>query len=203
MSMDPLFHINVPFNHIRLESSSSNDSLPSVEEETSAFLEQADEIAFDLNELRHRVPPQLRFFATRPDVIIPQKRSVGWDLFTLPQFNYTIPVGQSRLIPLGVAFGFPEGYYGQLFSKSGLAFQDGIYVQGGVIDPDYNGDINVLLHNFGTRPFHLRPAICVCQMILLRYQYTITDLVPVSNIKQLRNSLLVSHRSSIGLGSRQ
>ncbi len=190
MSYEPLFHLDLPFQHDRMDSHSSNESLPSVEEETNAFLEQADEIAIDLKQLYHS-RPQLRFFKSRHDIVDPLKRSVGWDLFTLPHFHCVIPVGQSRLIPLGVAFGFPKGYYGQLMSKSGIAFQDGIYVQGGVIDPEYDGDVNVLLHNFGTRTFYIRQKMAICQMILLRYQDTIQELVPVSTIKQLRNRFMI------------
>lgn len=190
MSYEPIFHLDLPFEHDRMASNSSITSFPSVEEETDAFLDQANEIAIDLRQLYHS-RPQLRFFKSRHDIVDPLKRSVGWDLFTLPHFHCIIPIGESRLIPLGVAFGFPTGYYGQLMSKSGIAFQDGIYVQGGIIDPEYDGDVNVLLHNFGTRPYHVKPTTVICQMVLLRYQDTIQELVQVSTIKQLRNCLFI------------
>ncbi len=190
MSYEPIFHLDLPFQHDRMASNSSITSFPSVEEETDAFLDQANEIAIDLRQLYHS-RPQLRFFKSRHDIVDPLKRSVGWDLFTLPHFHCIIPIGESRLIPLGVAFGFPTGYYGQLMSKSGIAFQDGIYVQGGIIDPEYDGDVNVLLHNFGTRPYHVKPTTVICQMVLLRYQDTIQELVQVSTIKQLRNRFLI------------
>ena len=196
MSDEPIFHLNLPFDHERTDSMSSMGSVPSVEEETNAFLEQAAEIALDLKQLS----PQFRFFKSRQDIVSPFEWSVGWDLFTLPQFHCTIPPGESRLIPLGIAFGFPKGYYGQLFSKSGLAFQHGLYVQGGVLEPDYDGDINVLLHNFGKRPFHVRPVMVICQMILLRYQDTVNQLQEVSNIKQLRNRFLIPQRVASRFG---
>lgn len=184
MSFEPVFHLD--------EEMSNADSLPSVDEETEAFLEQAAEIARDVKHF-YPVPyiPQLRYFKSRHEIVDPLKRSVGWDLFTLPNFHCTIPVGESRLIPLGIAFGFPPGYYGQLVSKNGFAFQDGIYVQGGVLATEYDGDVNVLLHNFGTRPFHIKPNMALCQMILLRYQDTIQELQQVSTVKQLRNSLFI------------
>lgn len=188
MSDEPIFHCDLFYDHDR---SRSNSSHLSVDEECDSFIEEAQDIRLQVYEM-NATKPMLRFFKSRPDIIIPQKasrKSVGWDLYTLPNFNCTIPVGQSRLIPLGIAFGFPDGYYGQLVSRSGLAFQDGIYVQAGVIDPDYDGDINVLLHNFGKRTFHVNGNMRICQMLLLRYA-PINDFIEVNSSKQLRNRIL-------------
>lgn len=192
MSDEPMFHFDMSFDHDRTCSTSSHKS---VDEECEAFIEEAKDIRAMVWEMN--APKEiLKFFRSRPDIIMPRKasrKSVGWDLYTLPNFNCMIPVGQSRLIPLGIAFGFPDGYYGQLVSRSGLAFQDGIYVQGGVIDPDYDGDIHVLLHNFGKRTFHVNSNMRICQMVLLRYS-TINDLVEVAYSKQLRNRFLEGTR---------
>ena len=55
MSFEPVFHLD--------EEMSNADSLPSVDEETEAFLEQAAEIARDVKHF-YPVPyiPQLRYF---------------------------------------------------------------------------------------------------------------------------------------------
>ena len=41
----------------------------------------------------------------------------------------------------------PEGYYGQLMSKSGLTVLYELEVKAGVIDPDFTGNIGVILKN--------------------------------------------------------
>ena len=41
----------------------------------------------------------------------------------------------------------PEGYYAQLMSKSGLMVLYELEVKAGVIDPDYIGNIGVVLRN--------------------------------------------------------
>ena len=61
--------------------------------------------------------------------------------------NYLVhPKGQV-LIPIQIRLGIPPGYYGRITSKSGLAMQHRIHVGAGVIDPDYTGEIKVLLIN--------------------------------------------------------
>ncbi len=196
MSDDPIFHYNVPFYHDRSDSTNSHLSL---DLQTVSFIEGADEIRSAIMESNNQnQKPKLKFYKYREDMQIPKKatkQSVGWDLFTMPNFNCIIPVGQSRMIPLGIAFCFPDGYYGQLQSRSGLAFQHGVYVQAGVIEPDYDGDIYVLLHNFGKRPFHVYPNTRICQLILLRYENTIQDLIEVSEVERLKKGLFVNSGS--------
>ena len=41
----------------------------------------------------------------------------------------------------------PEGYYAQLMSKSGLTVLYELEVKAGVIDPDFTGNIGVILKN--------------------------------------------------------
>ena len=46
----------------------------------------------------------------------------------------------------------PEGYYAQLMSKSGIMVLYELEVKGGVIDPDYTGNIGVVLKNNSKDP---------------------------------------------------
>ena len=164
--------------------SCSTNSYRSVDDECDSFIEEARDIR---KKLVQSTKPQLKIFKYRHNVITPRKATIGWILYTLPEFSCTIPVNQSRLIPLGIAFSFPKGYFGQLQSRPGLAFQHGVYVQGGTIEPDYDGDIYVLLHNFGKRPFQVYPNVRICQLVLLRYENTIQEITEVSDSKLLRS----------------
>ena len=65
--------------------------------------------------------------------------------------------GEQRLITTGLALVVPEGHYGQLHPRSSLA-KKGIVVEAGVIDADYRGPIQILLHNQSTEPFTFNPA---------------------------------------------
>ena len=64
--------------------------------------------------------------------------SVGYDLFTPVSFVLR-PKEQSTVFT-DIAVCIPEGYYGQIAAKSGLAALHEIDIRAGVIDPDYTGE---------------------------------------------------------------
>lgn len=90
--------------------------------------------------------------------------SVGYDLKITEDF--TIPQG-GCFIDVGVGVLCPDGFYGQLFSRSGLA-KRGIITLGGVIDPDYRGSIGVILHNNGPE-YPVRKGDAITQLVFLKY----------------------------------
>ena len=71
--------------------------------------------------------------------------SVGLDFYS--PADYIIPPHNQLLIPTHIKLQIPFGYYGRLASKSGLAILHQLHVGAGVIDPDYAGEIMVLLIN--------------------------------------------------------
>lgn len=56
------------------------------------------------------------------------------------------PLGRA-VVPTGVRMKIPEGYYGRIAPRSGLAHKYGIDVLAGVVDSSYRGEIKVILHN--------------------------------------------------------
>ena len=78
-----------------------------------------------------------------------QSKSVGLDLYS--PTNVLIPAHDKVLVDLRIALQIPMGYYGRIASRSGLAIHHHIHVGAGVVDPDYNGSIHVLLMNFVLR----------------------------------------------------
>lgn len=78
-------------------------------------------------------------------------KDAGYDLFAL---DYTtIKPFERKLIKTGIAMEIPEGYYGRIAPRSGLALKQGICVMGGVIDSSYRSDIGVILLNLQCWPF--------------------------------------------------
>ena len=51
----------------------------------------------------------------------------------------------------------PEGFYGRIAPRSGLACKKGIDVMAGVIDSGYRGEVKVLLINFNFEGYNLKP----------------------------------------------
>ena len=90
--------------------------------------------------------------------------SVGLDFYS--PANYIIPPYSQLLIPTQIKLRIPLGHYGRLASKSGLAILHQLHVGAGVIDPDYMGEIMVLLINTTS---HVHPIIKgdpIAQLIL-------------------------------------
>ena len=73
---------------------------------------------------------------------------------------------QRALVRTGLAVAVPEGYYGRIAPRSGLATKNGIDVLAGVIDADYRGEIKCLLYNTGDETVELPAQTKICQLII-------------------------------------
>lgn len=92
---------------------------------------------------------------TNPKAIIPTRAHKG-DIFDLYSCEDVIlKPGKKVLIDTGIAFEFPEGYAGRMYSRSGLSFKKGIILLNsvGIIDGGYRGSIKVGLLNIGLENF--------------------------------------------------
>ena len=90
--------------------------------------------------------------------------SIGLD-FSSPA-DYIIPPHSQLLIPTQIKFQIPLGHYGRLASKSGLAILHQLHVGAGVIDPNYTGEIMVLLINTVPRVHPIKKGDPIAQLIL-------------------------------------
>jgi len=80
--------------------------------------------------------------------------------------DMTIAPGQRALVKTDLSIMCPEGTYGRIAPRSGLALKKGIDVGAGVIDSDYRGPVGILLFNLGTDPFEVKKGDRVAQLIL-------------------------------------
>lgn len=74
-------------------------------------------------------------------------------------------------VPTGLYVEIPEGYEIQVRPRSGLAARFGITVLNtpGTIDPDYRGEIRVILVNLSNEEFILQPAERIAQLIVAQF----------------------------------
>ena len=79
----------------------------------------------------------------------------GYDLFSTDYV--TLEPFQRRLISTGINVEIPEGFYGRIAPRSGLACKKGIDVMAGVIDSGYRGEVKVLLINLNFEGYNLKP----------------------------------------------
>ena len=90
--------------------------------------------------------------------------SIGLDLFT--HIDVFIPAKQQVLIHTDLILVPTQGYYICIASKSGLAFKYRLTVEGGVIDPDYRGNVGVLLRNNSDIGHTLEEGEAIAQVIM-------------------------------------
>jgi dUTP pyrophosphatase len=76
------------------------------------------------------------------------------------------------MISLLLKIKMPEGMEGQIRSRSGLANKYGVFVLNspGTVDPDYRGEIKVLLANMGHLPFDISEGDRIAQLVFSRYE---------------------------------
>lgn len=112
-------------------------------------------------------PSVLSFKKLDPRAILPTRGSAsaaGLDLYAIE--GLTIPAGERCLARTGLAVAIPEGYYGRVAPRSGLATKNGLDTLAGVIDADYRGEIGCLLYNAGSEAIHLAAGSKICQLII-------------------------------------
>lgn len=93
-------------------------------------------------------PETVQFKKLHPDAIIPTRgtsHSAGFDLYALKDMIITGGCG-NVIIPTGIAVQLPEGTYGRIAMRSGLAVKQHLSVSAGVIDVDYTGEIGVVVY---------------------------------------------------------
>jgi len=74
----------------------------------------------------------------------------------------------------------PEGTYGRVAPRSGLAWKHHIDVGAGVIDADYRGNVGVVLFNHSEKDFPVQVGDRVAQLILERI--IVPDVVEVQEL---------------------
>lgn len=106
------------------------------------------------------------FSSTRGDIMLPTQSSsmaAGWDLYS-PQ-TAIIEVNEFIEINTHVKIStFPPGTFGKIEGRSGLG-RRGITPFCGVIDPDYEGELSVILENRSKTPYTVNKGDKIAQLI--------------------------------------
>ncbi|MGC8767138.1 MAG: dUTP diphosphatase [Brevinematia bacterium] len=111
----------------------------------------------------------------REGAILPDyktKFSAGMDLHACLSQDVVINPGEIKLIPTGISIELEDGYEAQVRPRSGLALKYGITVLNtpGTIDPDYRGEVMVILINLGKEPFVVTNGMRIAQMVISKFE---------------------------------
>ena len=128
------------------------------------------------------------------DAIVPTRGSdgaVGYDLYSSEDAIVPNQAGRA-LVGTGITVVLPPGVYGRVAPRSGLAVKHCINVGAGVIDPDYTGEIKVVLFNHGMNDFEIKKGDRIAQLVLER-----CETPPIEEISIVEDT----ERGSGGFGS--
>jgi len=120
---------------------------------------------------------------TTPNAKLPTRGSAfsaGYDLYSSER--KVIPARGKALVDTGISIAVPQGTYGRIAPRSGLAAKHSIDTGAGVIDADYRGKVFALLFNFSDADFTVEEGDRVAQLII--EQIRNPDVVEVEDLEE-------------------
>ncbi len=112
----------------------------------------------------------------KAEAVLPTSGSrcaAGYDLYACLDGDgeVIIPRHHTVRIGTGLAFALPEGTFGAVFARSGLAAKEGLRPANcvGVIDSDYRGECIVAVHNDSGEERVVRTGERIAQLVLLPF----------------------------------
>ncbi len=106
----------------------------------------------------------------------------------------TLRHGEITVVSTGLRIAIPDGYCGLVIPRSGLAAKCGVTVVNapGLIDPDYRGEIKVIMTTLSMEPVELCARDRIAQLLIVEFIRAALNLV---------TELPESTRGEGGLGS--
>lgn len=109
------------------------------------------------------------------DAVVPTRGSyqaAGYDLYAhgLPDGTLIRP-HDTWMIGTGIAMEIPDGYFGGIYARSGLATKKGLRPANcvGVVDADFRGEIKVAVHNDSDQQQEVKNGDRIAQLIIQPY----------------------------------
>lgn len=138
---------------------------------------------------------QFQRLPSNPDLPLPARatpQAAGYDIRSA--IEVVLNPGEIRLISTGLIMELPEGMECQVRPRSGLALKYGITLPNspGTIDPDYRGEVKIIIQNLGSEQVTLIRGERVAQLVFSLFQSP-----EVSEVKELSST----DRGEDGFGS--
>lgn len=111
---------------------------------------------------------------TNPDLPLPDRatpHAAGYDVRSA-EVEFELASGEIRAVSTGLLMELPPGVECQVRPRSGLAARYGITLPNspGTIDPDYRGELKVLLQNTGPEPVRIERGERIAQLVFARFE---------------------------------
>jgi dUTP pyrophosphatase len=138
---------------------------------------------------------------------------VGLDLFFSPDVKQgehdhekNMPLGSIVIMPnqcmklrTGLRFAVPHGFCLEIKNRSSVSSKKELLVGGGVIDPGYDGEVVIIMHNVGRNPQMIKPGDKIAQAVLFPVVHVRPILVDENELYS--DKIAMSDRGNNGFGS--
>ncbi len=97
--------------------------------------------------------------------------SAGYDLYAATDKDIQIPPHSNVKIGTGIAMSIPNGFFGGIFARSGVATKRNMRPSNcvGIVDSDYTGEVIVSIHNDSTETKTIQRGERIAQLVILPY----------------------------------
>ena len=116
----------------------------------------------------------VKFTKLHPEAKVPSRgsdKAAGYDLYAVLENDVKIYPNATAKIGTGLSIQPPEGYFGAIFPRSGLATKHGLRPANcvGVCDEDYTGEYIVALHNDSNAINTVKHGDRIAQLVFMPY----------------------------------
>jgi dUTP pyrophosphatase len=139
---------------------------------------------------------RFRRLPSNPDLPLPARAtpgSAGFDVCSAEP-DFVLAPGERRLVHTGLEMELPEGVECQVRPRSGLALKHGITLPNSpaTIDPDYRGELRVIVWNAGSDAVPVPRGMRIAQLVFARFE--VPEVVEAAELSE-------SGRGTGGFGS--
>lgn len=122
----------------------------------------------------HGIVVRFRRLPNNPDLPLPGRQTegaAGYDVASA-EADFVLAPGERRLVATGLAMELPDGVECQVRPRSGLALRYGLTLPNApaTIDPDYRGELKVILWNAGGEPVPIPRGTRIAQLVFARFE---------------------------------
>lgn len=139
---------------------------------------------------------RFRRLPSNPDLALPARQTAGaagYDVASA-EADFVLAPGERRLVATGLEMELPADVECQVRPRSGLALRYGLTLPNSpaTIDPDYRGELRVIVWNAGSEPVPVPRGTRIAQLVFARF--VAPEVAEVAELSQ-------SERGTFGFGS--
>jgi len=112
----------------------------------------------------------LKIKKLHPNAKVPEtayQGDAGLDLFAVE--GVEIKSGERVKVPTGIALEIPDGFVGMIWDRTGVSFEKGLKILGGVVDSSYRGEVFAIMANISKETVAVMRGDKIAQIIIQPY----------------------------------